>query len=96
MTAIALGVLVLSNVVVVGAHASFPDDSFTLAIVKGDGVALRSAANTSSTRLELMYKNETVHVDINYSNINGWSKVRRIETTRTVGYSASQYIKELM
>lgn len=96
MTAIVLGVLVLSNVAVMGAHAAFPDDSFTLATVTGDGVALRSAPNTSSTRLELMYKTETVHLDINYDNINGWSRVRRIETTRTVGYAASRYIEEIM
>lgn len=96
MTAIVLGVLVLSNVAVMGAHAAFPDDSFTLAAVTGDGVALRSAPNTSSTRLELMYKTETVHLDINYDNINGWSRVRRIETTRTVGYAASRYIEEIM
>lgn len=96
MTAIVLGVLVLSNVAVMGAHAAFPDDSFTLATVIGDGVALRSAPNTSSTRLELMYKNETVHLDINYNDVNGWSRVRRIETTRTVGYAASRYIEEIM
>lgn len=96
VTAIALGVLVLSNAAVMGAHAAFPNDSFTLATVTGDGVALRSAPNTSATRLELMYKNETVHLDINHNNINGWSKVRRIETTRTVGYAASRYIKEMM
>ncbi len=96
MTAIVLGVLMLSNVAVMGVHAAFPNDSFTLATVTGDGVALRSAPSTSSTRLELMYKNETVHLDINNNNVNGWSRVRRIETTRTVGYAVSRYIEEIM
>lgn len=96
MAAIVLGVLVFSNVAVMGAQAAFPEDSFTLAIVTGDGVALRSAPSTSSTRLELMYKDETVHVDINYNDVNGWSRVRRIEKTRTVGYAASRYIEEIM
>ena len=87
---------VLGNIAVMGAQAAFPDDSFTLATVIGDGVALRSAPSTSATRLELMYKNETVHVDINYNGVNGWSRVKRIETTGTVGYASSAYIRENM
>ncbi len=95
VTAIVLGVLVLSNVTVMGVHAAFPDDSFKLATVIGDGVALRSGPSTTATRLELMYNDDTVQVDINYDDINGWSRIRRVSTMR-VGYAASKYIQEDM
>ncbi len=87
--------MICSNVAVMGVHAAFPSDSYTLGTVIGDGVALRKESSVSSTRLELMYKGESVHIDIHYNNLGGWSHVRRV-STGTVGYSYSQYIEEDM
>lgn len=91
VTAIALGLLVFSNAAIMGVQAAFPNDSYYTSYITGDGVALRKGPGTSSTRLELMYRNESVRVNINYDNINGWSNVKRAQTG-SVGYTASQYI----
>lgn len=91
VTAIALGALIFSNMAIMGVQAAFPNDSYTYSWITGDGVALRKGPSTSTTRLELMYRDEWVLVDVNYDNINGWSHVQR-EKTGSLGYTSSQYI----
>lgn len=78
-------VLATSTVGVCAASFSYPGT------VDGDGVRLRKYPDTG-TILELMYRGERVHADLELTRESGAAFCIKRDKTGTIGYTAYEYI----
>lgn len=89
----AFGILLaLTGTMSVNVKASTPPFSaYVYGEVADDGVRLRKTPASGGTVLELMYRGETVWIDLSTSEVNGFKHVQR-DKTGTVGYTSSNLI----